>query len=395
MNVRELTRFARLKGLNLLGTGDFTHPKWLDELKQDLIEEGEGIYASAYDPSVKFVLTTEVCTVFESEGKTRRIHHVIMSPSFEIVEQINEALSKYGDLSADGRPVLNMRASELVELVMGISSDNEVYPAHAWTPWFGVFGSITGFDDMESCYEDQVKHIHALETGLSSDPPMNWRVSWLDRYTLLSNSDSHSPWPWRLGREANVFELDCFSYREIIDAIRKKDPRRLKYTVEVNPAYGKYHWTGHRACNFGVPPEEAKRLKGICPVCGRKMTKGVEERVEELADRPRGFRPENAIDFIHMLPLSEIIAKVRGGSLTDSANWKLYSAFVKKFGNEYKVLLEVPYEELAAVDKAVARAVLAVREGRIKIKPGYDGKYGELIIEEGEPSPKGLERFLG
>lgn len=317
MNVKEIARFARIKGLSVVGTGDFTHPRWLKELTQDLTQvEGTSLYKPLNEPEspVHFMVTNEVSTIFTFEGKAKKVHHVILTPNLETAAQINDRLVRYGDLAIDGRPMLSMTAPQLVEEVMQVSSENMVFPAHAWTPWFSVFGAFSGFDRMEDCYQDMTKHIHALETGLSSDPPMNWRLSALDRFTLVSNSDSHSHWPWRMGREANAFELEKITYHEIVDTIRHKDSKRFKFTIETDPAYGKYHWTGHRNCNVSMPPQEAIKLGNICPVCGRRLTEGVEQRVEELADRPAGYKPQDAIGFMHLLPLSEIIAAVIGMS---------------------------------------------------------------------------------
>jgi uncharacterized protein (TIGR00375 family) len=277
-----------------------------------------------------------------------------------------------------------MSAPQLVEEVMEVSSENMVFPAHAWTPWFSIFGAFSGFDSVEDCYQDMTKHIHAIETGLSSDPPMNWRLSKLDRFTLVSNSDSHSYWPWRLGREANVFDVKRLSYGEIVDAIRRKDKTRFKFTIETDPAYGKYHWTGHRSCNVSLPPKEAIKLGNICPVCHKKLTKGVEQRVEELADRPEGFIPENAIGYIRLLPLSEIIAAALGVDSPSTQHvWNMYNKLVEKFGDEYTILIDIPKQVLENVtDPRVAEAIARVREGRIKVIPGYDGVYGQPIIFE-------------
>lgn len=398
MRIEEIARFAKIKGLNLVGTGDFTHPKWLKELQETLIYDVEsGLYKLANDPDfpVSFMITTEVSTVFTFEGEIKKIHHVILTPSIETAVQINERLSRYGDLSADGRPTLGMSAPQLVEEVMEVSSENMVFPAHAWTPWFSIFGAFSGFDSVEDCYQDMTKHIYAIETGLSSDPPMNWRLSKLDRFTLVSNSDSHSYWPWRMGREANVFEVEKISYREIIDAIRKKDRARFKFTIETDPAYGKYHWTGHRNCHVSLSPKEAIKLGNICPVCRKKLTKGVEQRVEELADRPEGFIPENAIGYMHLLPLSEIIATALGvDSPSTQQVWNIYNRLIEKFGNEYTVLIDAPKQALSeVVDQRTAEAILRVREGKIKVIPGYDGVYGRpIIFEEEKPKTKPGEK---
>jgi uncharacterized protein (TIGR00375 family) len=397
MSIGEIARFAKIKGLNLVGTGDFTHPKWLREIQETLVPEaGTGLYkvAGNADSPVHFMLTTEVCTIFNFANETKKVHHVILTPSMETAVQINDALKRYGDLGADGRPMLNMTAPHLVEEVMATSSENMVFPAHAWTPWFSIFGAFSGFDSIEECYQDMTKHIHALETGLSSDPPMNWRLSRLDRFALVSNSDSHSFWPWRMGREANVFELERASYREVVDAVRRKDPARLKFTIETDPAYGKYHWTGHRNCNVSLSTQEAQKLGNICPVCRRKLTKGVEQRVEELADRPANFRPDNVPGFRRLLPLSEIIATVLGvDSPSTQAVWKIYNSLIDKFGDEYTVLIDAPKDLLTEVVEApIADAILRVREGSVSVIPGYDGVYGKLVLGVGASAEKPSRR---
>jgi uncharacterized protein (TIGR00375 family) len=394
MHIQEIARFAKIKGLNIIGTGDFTHPKWLKE-------PGTGLYKVAKTPEthVYFMITTEVSTIFTFENEVKKIHHVILTPNMETVVQINNRLAKYGNLTVDGRPTLNMNATHLVEEIMEVSNRNMVFPAHIWTPWFGLFGAFSGFNSVEDCYQDMTKHIHALETGLSSDPQMNWRLSKLDKFTLVSNSDSHSFWPWRTGREANVFELKRLSYREVTDAIRLKDKERFKLTIETDPAYGKYHWTGHRNCNVALSPQEAIKFGNICPVCRRKLTKGVEQRVEELADRPAGFKPENTIGFMRLLPLSEIIASVLGaGSPFTRKVWTIYNELVEKFGNEYTVVMDASKDALnKVVDEKIAEAIIRVREGRVKVIPGYDGVYGKLIIFEenfdDEPVPERVQQL--
>jgi uncharacterized protein (TIGR00375 family) len=387
MKIKEIARYAKIKGLNVLGTGDFTHPQWLKEIRETLTPLADsGLYQlTNSDSQVHFMLTTEVCTIFTYENKSKKIHHVILASSLDNVVQINEALAKKGSLSSDGRPILNMTAPELVEEVMQVSADNMVFPAHAWTPWFSLFGAFSGFDNIEDCYQDMTKHIKALETGLSSDPPMNWRLSKLDNFTLVSNSDSHSFWPWRMGREANVFELENITYREITDAIKTKDTKRFKLTIETDPAYGKYHWTGHRNCNVSLSPQEAIKLGNRCPVCGRKLTEGVEQRVEELADRPTDYKSTCSPSFMRLMPLSEIIATVlEVDSPSTQTVWKIYNPLIERFGNEYKVLIDASKEDLSAavVDQRIAEAVIRVREGAISVIPGYDGVYGRLVLPE-------------
>ncbi len=407
MNVDEVTRFAQIKGLNLVGTGDFTHPKWLNELKQTLTPiDNTGLHKpSTTQPSITFILSSEICTIFEYEGKSKKIHHVLVAPDFEVVSQINDRLSKYGNLAVDGRPMLDMTAAEMVEEVMAVSPRNIVFPSHAWTPWFSIFGAFSGFDRFDDCYQDMTKHIHALETGLSSDPAMNWRLSSLDRFTIVSNSDSHSAWPWRIGREANVFELDELTYDEVTQVLTTKDPKRFRLTIETDPAYGKYHWSGHRRCNVSMSPTNAMKSGNLCPKCGRKLTKGVEQRVEELADRPLGFRPENAVGFIHLLPLSEIVATVIGAEQPSSSKvWEIYNTLIGKLGNEFHVLLNASREEIANLtNEAVADAVIRVREDRVKVIPGYDGVYGKIEIfaeevsskvQEERPTHTRLDEFL-
>jgi uncharacterized protein (TIGR00375 family) len=387
MCIEEIARFAKIKGLNLVGTGDFTHPTWFKELRGSLVPESEtSFYKPAKDvgSTVRFMVTTEVSTIFPYKNEYKKVHHIILSPSLETAAQINDRLSKYGNLASDGRPTLSVDAAHLVEEVMEVSAENMVFPAHAWTPWFSVFGAFSGFDSMEECYQDMTKHIHALETGLSSDPPMNWRLSRLDRFTLVSNSDSHSFWPWRIGREANVFEMEKPSYKEVTEAIRLKDAKRFKFTIETDPAYGKYHWTGHRNCHVSLSPQGAAKLGNVCPVCRRKLTKGVEQRVEELADRPENFKPDDAIGFKHLLPLSEIIAAVLGvDSPSVQKVWSIYNPLVEKFTDEYTVLIDVSKEDLSRVaGEEIAEAVVRVREGRAHVVPGYDGVYGQLILKE-------------
>jgi uncharacterized protein (TIGR00375 family) len=349
------------------------------------------------------MLTAEVCTSYRVDGKSKRIHHVIFTPNFETATQISDKLKQFGDLAVDGRPFLEMTSAQLVEEVMGVSDWNEVVPAHVWTPWFSMFGAFSGFDTVEDCYEDMTKHIHALETGLSSDPPMNWRLSSLDKYTLISNSDCHSHWPWRIGREANVLELEQLTYNEVVDTIRKKDPKRFKFTIETNPAYGKYHWSGHRACNISLSPQEAIKYGNRCPQCGRRLTRGVDQRIVELADRPEDYTPSNPIGYKRLLPLSEIITAVVGVSSPATKKvWNIYNPLIAKFGDEYTVLIDASKDEMSkVVDPKIAEAVVRVREEKAKVVPGYDGVYGKLVLFDEEqaqmsqkPKQKSMADFM-
>jgi len=385
MNIEEIARFARIKGLNVVGTGDFTHPKWLQELNEILVPEPEtGLYkvAKKSESQVCFMITSEVSAVYSFKSEIRKVHHVILTPGIETAVQINDRLAKYGNLASDGRPTLNVDSPLLVEEIMSVSGENMIFPAHAWTPWFSIFGAFSGFNSVEECYQDMTKHVSAIETGLSSDPPMNWRLSKLDSFALVSNSDSHSFWPWRIGRESNVFDLKKPSYREIVDAIRLKDKERFKFTIETDPAYGKYHWTGHRNCNVALSPQDAIKLGNVCPVCRKKLTKGVEQRVEELADRQEGYKPKNAIDFVRLLPLSEIVSTVLGvDSPSTQQVWRIYNSLIDKFGDEYTVLLDTSKQALSeVVDEPIAEAIVRVRHGLVKLMPGYDGVYGRLSV---------------
>ena len=399
MDIDEIVRYAPVKGLNLVGTGDFTHAQWLKELKEKLVVDGDtSLYKpfKAPDSSLRFMVTGEAATFFPFKEESKKIHHLILTPSLETAVQINDRLSRHGSLVIDGRPALNVTAAQLVEEIMEVSPENAVIPAHIWTPWFSLFGDLSGFDRIEDCYQDATRHIFAVETGLSSDPPMNWRLSALDRFALVSNSDSHSSWPWRIGREANVFELERLTYGNVVGAIRSKDPKRFLFTIETYPEYGKYHWTGHRNCKVSLSPEDVKKYGGVCPVCHRKLTKGVEQRVDELADRPSGFKPESVPGFRRLLPLSEVIQTVLGVSYPGSQKvWSVYNPLISRFGDEYTVLLDAPFEELAeTADPAIADVILRVREERLTVVPGYDGVYGRIEIPS-EPEKKADENQAG
>jgi uncharacterized protein (TIGR00375 family) len=378
MDLEHMAEGARLKGLNLLGTGDFTHPSWFENLKSKLEpEEGSGLFQYA---GMTWMLSGEVSTVYQQAGRTRKVHHLLYAPDFETAALVNHALEKYGDLASDGRPVLTgIDSAELVEILSGISDSIVVIPAHAWTPFFSVFGSKSGFDSLEECYKDQAKKIFAVETGLSSDPQMNWRLSQLDRVALMSNSDAHSPNPWRLGREANVFELRRLTYDVLFDSVRKKDNSRFLFTIEVDPAYGKYHFSGHRTCGVSLSPAESVGAGNKCPKCGRRVTAGVLQRVEELADRPEGYVPPGAIPFKRLLPLYEVISFATGvNRLYAKGVIEEQDRLIRRFGSELAVLLDVGEEALAAVSKrSIVDAIVALRENKVDVVPGYDGVYGK------------------
>jgi uncharacterized protein (TIGR00375 family) len=387
MNIEGITEWAKKKGIDLLGTGDFTHYQWLSELKAHLKEVSYGLY---HYQGVHFFLTTEISCIYSQGKRVRKIHILIFAPSFQVVERINKELSKIGNLDADGRPILGLPAKDLVGIVLGISRDCFIVPAHIWTPWFSLFGANSGFDDIEECFGEYTKNIYALETGLSSDPLMNWMLSKLDRFALISNSDAHSP--ENLGREANVF--DCkMDYKEIIESIKKKDKTKFKETIEFFPEEGKYHFDGHRNCGITFSPKEAKAHNNICPKCKRPLTIGVLHRVEDLSDRELGFKPQDAFPFRHLVPLREIIALSLNKTRTSTEVKKLYDYLVSHFGSEFQVLLKVPIEDLSKVHSRVAEGISRAREGKVKVEPGYDGVYGKVEIFEKEEGAKQMNLF--
>jgi len=373
LSVDSLEKYARIKGVGLLGTGDFTHPEWLKSLKTRL--SGEGVLSTR--SGFPFVLQTEISSIYSQGGRTRKVHQVVLAPSFEVVDQINDELLKHGRLDYDGRPIFGMPAPEIVELVTSVDKMCEVIPAHVWTPWFSLFGSRSGFDSIKDCYQDQLKNIHAIETGLSSDPPMNWRLSQLDKFSIVSFSDLHSFWPWRIGRESTALNCDL-DYSKIINAIRKN---KIASTVEVDPNYGKYHLDGHRNCDVVLTPEEANKHNNTCPKCGKPLTIGVLHRVEELADRPEGYTPKNRPPFKTLLPLSELISAVSGYGVATKRAWAFYDRLVNGT-SEMNVLLEMPEAELKRrTHEKIADAVMKNRAGSVEVSGGYDGVYGEAVLD--------------
>jgi uncharacterized protein (TIGR00375 family) len=330
---------------------------------------------------MNFVLTAEIANIYSTPHGVKKVHHVLIAPNFNTVDQINEHLSKRGNLLADGRPIFGKYPSyEFVEDIMSISKEIMIIPAHIWTPWFSLFGAESGFDSIKECYQDQIKHIHALETGLSSDPAMNWRLSQLDGFTLVSNSDSHSPWPLRMGRECNVLDIDL-SYQSLINALKTR--KGFEFTVEVDPFYGKYHWDGHRNCGIMMSPKSSIKNNNLCPKCKRRLTIGVEHRVELLADREEGFRPVNGIDFVKLLPLKEIIAAVMYVGVSTATVNNVYRKLTDEFGTEFAVLLDAPEPSLTKLVKPeLVDAIISVRNQKLEVEPGYDGVYGKPIFRK-------------
>jgi uncharacterized protein (TIGR00375 family) len=391
-DIKGLSEGAKIKGITLMASGDFTHPVYFHEIKTDLqgTDTGpDGRKTGIYEYNgVKFILSTEVAVIFELNGSTKKMHHVLLAPSLEVAAQMNDRLAKYGDLKADGRPTLMLSSAALAEELHAISPDIALIPAHAWTPWFSVFGSKAGVDSMEEAFGDQAHRIFAIETGLSSDPVMNWMVSALDKYSLVSNSDAHSL--GKLGREANVFELEELSYRSLIDAIRTR--KGFVKTYEFYPEEGKYHYDGHRDCKVLLTPWEAKEKNNICPVCRKRLTIGVMHRVADLADRKFGFKPENAVPFQHIVPLTTVISKALKKSELSPAVAEEYSKLIRYFGSEFSVF-EAPAEQVRlATSPQIADAIIRVKEGRIRWIPGYDGVFGELILDDTADTKKSVDK---
>jgi uncharacterized protein (TIGR00375 family) len=375
MMVPQLSRHAQLKGIKLLATGDFTHPEWLRLLRKDLTPAGNGLFQHG---ETSFILSAEVNNAATKRGKFHQIHNVLYVSSFEAAEKVNEYLGRYGNLASDGRPTLRLDSEEMVKQLMALVPDNMYVPAHIWTPWFSLFGSRSGFDSVAECLGPMKKEIAALETGLSSDPPMNWRLSELDPYALISNSDAHSP--SRLGREANVFDCEL-SYATIREVLRTKDKKRFQYTIEFFPEEGKYHYDGHRQCNVRLAPNQAIVNNDLCPVCGRRLTVGVLHRVENLADRPEGIVPENVIPYKSLVPLEEIIAQAIGAARDTVGVRTRYETLVEALGGEFNVLLNAPVEEIAHhSDERIALGVANMREGKVVARAGYDGVFGVIDV---------------
>lgn len=383
-DLENFDKWANLKGIKVLGTGDFTHPEWFKNLKEKLAPAERGIFKLRNKESqTRFVLTVEVSCIWSKGEKVRKVHIVIFAPSFEIAENINTQLGWIGNLRADGRPILGLDARELVKILMSISEDILIVPAHVMTPWFGIFGSKSGFDSLKECFGEEEKYIYALETGLSANPPMLWRIPEGREKTLISNSDAHSP--KKIGREANVFDTEI-DYYKIVKAIKEKDKSKFLYTIEFYPQEGKYHYDGHRNCNMRLSPQETKKYGGICPVCGKSLTIGVLNRVEQLSDKEEGFIPEDSIPFKSLVPLEEIIAESLGQETSTKAVEEEYMKLVKELGGEFNVLLNVDREDLEKITTPeVAEGIIRVREGKVIIEPGYDGVFGKIrIFSKGE-----------
>jgi len=383
MDIENIARWAKLKGITLMGTGDFTYHLWLEELKTKLEPQGNGLFKYK---DVYFILTGEISNIYSKNQKVYRIHNIIFAPSFETVEKINKELSRYGNLASDGRPILGLDAEEFAKIIFDIDDRCVIVPAHIWTPWFSLFGSMSGFDRIEDCFGRYTEKIFSLETGLSSDPKMNWRLSNLDRFSLISNSDSHSP--SKIGREANVFNCNL-DYDSIVNTLKTKDKSKFLYTIEFFPEEGKYHFDGHRNCNVRFSPKETKENLGICPKCKKPLTIGVMNRVEQLADREEDFMPQDAIPFINLVPLDEIIASARSIKKESPVVLKEYIDYISNIATEFDILIKFSKDELfKRLPQKIAEGIIRVREGKVKKEAGYDGQYGVISIFDEEEKQK-------
>lgn len=421
MTLDTMARYASLKGLNLLSAADWTHPLWIREIKGELEEDSKGIFKlKKSENEVRFLLSVEISCIYSQGGQTRRIHCLVFSPSVEICEKINQELVKRGaNLNADGRPIIGLSAKQLLELIQSVSEETMLIPAHIWTPWFSLYGSMSGFDSIDECFGEFSEKIYGIETGLSSDPSMNWRIAELSNRSILSFSDSHSP--AKMGREATVFvskdpnsRLKTYDYNDITSAIKRQEKSNFKigYTVEFYPEEGKYHYTGHRNCKVIYSPKDTQEKGVICPVCNKSLTVGVMERVERLASsdskelaksNSNGIKwildpDKNHPPFIKLVPLLEIIAEVTGSTVFSGKTKKLFEDLCNAFGGEMEVLLKTKKEEIAKIAGIeIAHGVQRVRGGDIVVSPGYDGEYGVVKIEAKPitPTPTISEKQIG
>lgn len=379
MEVDALGAWGERKGIGLLGTGDFTHPVYYEDLKTRLEADESGFYRlKNRDCPVRFTPTAEISTIYKQGGKTRRVHTLLIASSLEAVREINRALASRGNVAADGRPIFGFSARHLCQLVRGLDPECLVIPAHIWTPWFSVLGEQSGFDSLAECYEEELPHIAAVETGLSSDPEMNWRLSQLDSVALISNSDAHSP--SKIGRECNAFQgpLTASGLREVL---RTRDAGRFRFTVEFFPEEGKYHWPGHAKCGPAVPPRRYREWDGVCPVCRKRLTGGVASRVEALADRPEGFRPAGAVPSVHLIPLEEVLSECLGKGVHTKTTQTAWDGLIREGKNELRVLLFMPPEQIREIaGERVAAAVERMRRGDVTALPGYDGIFGKIKV---------------
>ncbi len=398
-NLEQMAFWAKKKGLSVISTGDFTHPAWFKEIQEKLVENEDGTYSFKKDvgkeifkgqETVKFILSAEISTIYKKGDKTRKIHHIVFVPSIKNAEKLRNKLNTIGNINSDGRPILGLNSRNLLETVLDSGNNSYIIPAHIWTPWFSVLGSKSGFDSIEECYEDLSEYIFALETGLSSDPKMNWQVSKLDKYRLVSNSDAHSP--SKLAREATVFDHKP-NYYSIMKAL--KTGNGYVGTVEFFPEEGKYHQDGHRKCKVCTTPKETKALGGICPICGKMMTIGVAHRIKELSDREKIDNPPNTAGKVFsLIPLPEIISEISGVGITSKSVCFEYERLINKFGSELKILQDIPIDEISKTSTLLGEGIFRLRLGKVKKQSGYDGQYGIIrLFDEDELRKKHFINF--
>ncbi|HLV30457.1 MAG TPA: endonuclease Q family protein [Chitinispirillaceae bacterium] len=380
-----LDLWGRKKGINVIGTGDAVHPGYFNELKENLVSSDNGLYkvkkkrllpevTKFTSSEISFVLTTEISCIYKKNGKVRKVHNLILAPSFSSILELQKQLRKIGNIESDGRPILGLDSRDLLEIVL--NAGGFLIPAHIWTPWFSVLGSKSGFDSVEECYGDLTKQIFAVETGLSSDPPMNWRCSFLDRFFLVSNSDAHSP--EKLGREANLFDTEL-SYSSIIDALKGINKGFLG-TIEFFPQEGKYHLDGHQKCHTRWEPDQTRKHNGICPVCGKKVTVGVLNRVMELADSKPDRPFKNKRPFVSLTPLKNILAEILGVGFQSKKVSFLYESLISKFGPEFTILMDIPVKDLCGENELLSEGIRRLREGEVFLEGGYDGVFGSVKV---------------
>lgn len=388
---------CRVKGIDIIATGDFTYPVWFRDINNQLEEiNSSGLYRlkTSQDDSIKFILSTELSLIYKDGGKARRVHIMVTAPNLKAVKTLNDYLDKHYNIRSDGRPILGMSCPALVKLCLSIDPNFLIYPAHIWTPWFSMFGSKSGFNSVEECFHEQTEHIYAYETGISSDPDMNWRIFGLDNLTLLSSSDAHSL--ANLAREASVFSLSKEpSYQEIYDIIRYKKTEKIVKTIEFYPEEGMYHYDGHRACNISFEPKESKKHQNLCPKCNKPLVIGVLNRVEELADRKEGERPEKVSPFVKIVELDKIIAEsLNIKSRFSKKVQQIYEAMTKELGTELTILLDTDLKTINKTFPQITEGIKRVREGKLTIKPGYDGEYGTVrIFTDKEKEERGRKLF--
>ncbi len=392
LDLEHVALWSKRKGIAVVGTGDFTHPGWLAELKEKLEPAEEGLFTLKEEylrdieedgvpqgaPDVRFLLTVEISSIYKKNDRVRKVHNVVFAPDLGAAERISDRLGSIGNVKSDGRPILGLDSRDLLEIVLESSDDTYLVPAHIWTPHFSMLGARSGFDSMEECFEDLTDMIFAVETGLSSDPPMNWRLEALDKVVLISNSDAHSP--SKLGREANRFDTEL-SYPAMRRAMEKGPGNGFLGTIEFFPEEGKYHFDGHRNCAKRMSPEDTIRSGGMCPVCGKKVTMGVMHRVEELADRAMGARPRGAADYINLIPLQEVLSELLGKGPNTKTVMGEYFRLLGRLGPERPILKDLPLDRIAAGGTPLlAEAIGKIRKGDVRIQAGFDGEYGKIAI---------------